>query len=183
MAGTLSVQKIQGLATSATPTTVEIASGHQITGAAGSIIVPGQVLQLVHANFTTQVDTSGTSFTEIGLNATITPKKSTSRIFITFTPQFRLHSTNSDSGDGWGIKRDIGGTEVRVYYTELSYHDYMYMNGSWFDTRKTSTVNYVDTPNTTSATTYKAEYKRYSGTVTINKGTTNSNMTLMEIAN
>ena len=167
----------------ATGTSVNVASGHQITGAAGSIIVPGQVLQLVHANFETRVDTSGTGFTEIGLNATITPKKSTSRIFITFTPQFRLHSTNSDAGVGWGIKRDIGGTEVRVYYTLLNYHDYMYMNGSWFDTRKTSTVNYVDTPSTTSATTYKAEYRRYSGTVTINKGTTNSNLTLMEIAN
>ena len=45
MAGTLSVQKIQGLASSATPTTVEIASGHKLTGAAGSIVAPGQVIQ------------------------------------------------------------------------------------------------------------------------------------------
>ena len=44
MAGTISVQKIQGLATSATPTTVEISSGHKLTGAAGSILVPGQVI-------------------------------------------------------------------------------------------------------------------------------------------
>ena len=31
MAGTLSVQKIQGLASSATPTTVEIATGHKLS--------------------------------------------------------------------------------------------------------------------------------------------------------
>tara|TARA_B100000963_G_C22598543_1_gene659100 strand:+ start:1385 stop:1927 length:543 start_codon:yes stop_codon:yes gene_type:complete len=178
---TLTVQNIQG--SSSSSNTISVASGHQITGAAGSIIVPGQVLQLVHVNFETQVTGSGTGFTEIGLNATITPKKSTSRIFITFTPQFRLHTTNSDAGVGWGIKRDISGTEVRVYNTLLSIHEYHYNNGGWFDIRKTSTVNYVDTPNTTSATTYKAEYRRYSGTVVINQGTTNSNMTLMEIAN
>ena len=49
MAGTLSVQKIQGLATSATPTTVEISSGHALhtntlkgTTTAGSITVQGE---------------------------------------------------------------------------------------------------------------------------------------------
>ena len=39
MAGTLSVQKIQGLATSANPTTVEIASGHVLNA-------PGHILQI-----------------------------------------------------------------------------------------------------------------------------------------
>ena len=39
MASTLSVSKIQGLATSATPTTVEIASGHKLTGASGAMAI------------------------------------------------------------------------------------------------------------------------------------------------
>ena len=38
MAGTLSVQKIQGLATSATPTVVEVSSGH-------TLHAPGHVTQ------------------------------------------------------------------------------------------------------------------------------------------
>ncbi len=49
MAGTLSVQKIQGLATSATPTVVEVSSGHELhtntlkgTTTAGSITVQGE---------------------------------------------------------------------------------------------------------------------------------------------
>ena len=49
MAGTLSVQKIQGLATSATPTVVEVSSGHALhtntlkgTTTAGSINVQGE---------------------------------------------------------------------------------------------------------------------------------------------
>ena len=49
MAGTLSVQKIQGLASSATPTAVEVSSGHALhtntlkgTTTAGSIAVTGE---------------------------------------------------------------------------------------------------------------------------------------------
>ena len=49
MAGTLSVQKIQGLASSATPTVVEVSSGHALhantlkgTTTAGSITVQGE---------------------------------------------------------------------------------------------------------------------------------------------
>ena len=49
MAGTLSVQKIQGLSTSATPTVVEVSSGHELhtntlkgTTTAGSIAVQGE---------------------------------------------------------------------------------------------------------------------------------------------
>ena len=49
MAGTLSVQKIQGLASSATPTVVEVSSGHELhtnslkgTTTAGSITVQGE---------------------------------------------------------------------------------------------------------------------------------------------
>ena len=55
MAGTLSVQKIQGLATSATPTTIEIASGHKLTGAAGSVIASGMPLQVQSTNNNTHL--------------------------------------------------------------------------------------------------------------------------------
>ena len=55
MAGTLSVQKIQGLATSATPTTVEIASGHKLSGAAGSIIATGSPIQVQSTNNNTHL--------------------------------------------------------------------------------------------------------------------------------
>ena len=44
MAGTLSVQQIQGLASAADPTTVTISTGHKLTGSAGSIVTPGQVV-------------------------------------------------------------------------------------------------------------------------------------------
>ena len=45
MAGTLSVQQIQGLASAADPTTVTIPTGHKLVAAdTGGVISPGQVI-------------------------------------------------------------------------------------------------------------------------------------------
>ena len=44
MTSTLSVSKIQGLSTAAAPTTVEIASGHKLTGAAGAMAIAGGIV-------------------------------------------------------------------------------------------------------------------------------------------
>ena len=65
MAGTLSVQKIQGLATSATPTTVEIASGHKISGAAGSIVAPEQLIGYKTQQASNSTQISGTTYADI----------------------------------------------------------------------------------------------------------------------
>ena len=82
MAGTLSVQKIQGLASSATPTTIEISSGHKLTGAAGSIVAPGGIVnaeQFVYDGTTSSTSTNITVFDQ-----NITPKLSGSKFLISF---------------------------------------------------------------------------------------------------
>ena len=85
MAGTLSVQKIQGLASSATPTTVEISSGHKISGnithGSGSVFPAGHIIQTVTATLTGQVSASTTSDT--GLTVNLTPTSTDSTILIT----------------------------------------------------------------------------------------------------
>ena len=89
MAGTLSVQKIQGLATSATPTTVEIASGHKISGnithGSGSVFPAGMVIQTVDGVDATQTTTTSTTFTASNLTVTITPKFASSKILVGYS--------------------------------------------------------------------------------------------------
>ena len=91
MASTLSVSKIQGLSTAAAPTTVEIASGHKLTGAAGSIFAPGQIIQIVR---TTPATTSSVTLSSSPPNmiefssdnrTTITPKFATSLLRLNFS--------------------------------------------------------------------------------------------------
>ena len=83
MAGTLSVQKIQGLASSATPTTVEISSGHKLTGAAGSIVAPGHVIQFVQHKWNNQTATTSESYVDVTSSSfNFTPKLATSKLYI-----------------------------------------------------------------------------------------------------
>ena len=169
-----------GVGTLASATITSATISNQLTDANMSA---GSVLQVVYASLSHSSTTlSGTGFTEIGLNANITPSSTSNKIFILYTPYFRLHSTNSDGGVGWGIKRDIGGTETRVYNTATNYHDYNYENGGWFDYRSTSTNFHLDSPSTTSQITYKMEARRYAATVTIGIANGQSLVTLMEIA-
>ena len=73
MAGTLSVQKIQGLASSATPTVVEVSSGHTLHQS-------GATLQTVHLTSQSVNSTTSTSFVQIGDTLSITPKFLTSTL-------------------------------------------------------------------------------------------------------
>jgi hypothetical protein len=100
MAGTLSVQTIQGLATAPDPTTVSIPAGYKLVGTdTGSVYAPGGVLQVV--NFVTS-DQGSVSVTtaDTTLNPdvaiTVTPKASGSHFLI----QARWGGEGT-SGLGW----------------------------------------------------------------------------------
>ena len=84
MAGSLSVTKIQGLSTSATPTTVEISSGHKLIGAAGAMGVTGSVVQVVQNTDGTSSTTTSTSYVNTPLNVTITPTSASNKIHLSF---------------------------------------------------------------------------------------------------
>ena len=96
MAGTLSVQKIQGLATSATPTVVEIASGHTLHQA-------GAVLQTVSTSNETTYSTTSSTFVQLGETLSITPKFATSKIYVQC--YFVARHTGGDYAFACGIGR------------------------------------------------------------------------------
>ena len=124
----------------------------------------GSVLQVVNTHYTTPVSQSvagGTTLTPItGLEASITPASTSSKILI-FVRWFGEHNTD---GSNWeymfGITRDgtaIGlptstGNHTRgIAMGALSY--YASDNAS---TPETAFYNYLDSPSTTSAVTYRA---------------------------
>ena len=159
---TLSVDTIQGKTTSGT---VAMPSGH--------------IIQLVTNTHSTAVTISGSTYADSGLTCQITPKFSTSKIFITVSQHFRLHHATADSGAGWKIFRDS--TEVKA--SNVNYAVYIYQEGSdAVDSRGWQTYNYLDSPSTTSAITYKTQISKYgSGTAIVQDNNNPSTMTLMEI--
>lgn len=125
----------------------------------------GKILQVIQDTVTAEVSTNSTSMVDTGLDVTITPSSSSSKILIMAT----LGSPGKVSGNvntsmGIEIVRDSS----RIYYgadTALfeNESDYLYL--------PPSTFNYLDSPATTSATTYKVRFCSYvSGqSVAINK--------------
>ena len=127
----------------------------------------GQVLQVISSVSTTETSTSSTSFINTGaLSATITPKFATSKIAI-----FIFSITT-----GTGIEY----TTIARGATELSGNaSGMVRNGVSANLTAPTSLAWVDSPATTSATTYYMQGKVSTGT---GYWGSTSTMILMEIA-
>ena len=136
------------------------------TGGGGGII---QIKQ-TFLNTATSTTTSG-SFTDIsGMSVSITPKFNTSKIFVMIT----LGSISSAAGISVGFRllRDstlIGNaadTTLQSGFTNI----YDGGDASLFS----ASHNFLDSPSTTSATTYKLQWRNSSGTTYLNRYTGSS---------
>ena len=134
------------------------------TGGGGGII---QIKQ-TFLNTATSTTTSG-SFTDIsGMSVSITPKFNTSKIFVMVT----LGSVSSDGGISVGFRLLRGSTLIgNASDTTLqSGFTNIYVGGHSDDKYLQSVAfNFLDSPATTSATTYKLQWRNSSGTTYINQ--------------
>ena len=144
-----------------------------------SIMPTGSVLQVVNATYLTSTSTSSTTYTDTGLTATITPLFSTSKILILVNQNFRLTST-TDAGGSINIVRNS-----TVIFTPADLlQNYTYAGGvASIELRGNLCINYLDSPATTSATTYKTQQAGYTSKTVYTQSQNNiSTITLMEIA-
>jgi len=145
------------------------------TGVPASGMPTGSVIQTVNATYATSTSTTG-GFTDTGLTATITPISTTSKIAI-FASINGVYKNGTNSSIGLNVCRN-GSEVVRFSDNGLSY------TGTTAANQTSGSVSYVDSPATTSATTYKVQFKNGSGSggsVTINDGSVSSTLVLMEI--
>jgi hypothetical protein len=139
----------------------------------------GTVLQVVNVAYSTAISTSSTSYTDTGLTATITPKFATSKI-LAF-----VDITGTQKG---GLNGALGLQLVRNSTSILLFESVALYTSGTVSTNAVGacSTNYLDSPATTSATTYKVQYKAFEGTVYVNSvysgSQTSSTITLMEIA-
>ena len=186
----LTVQNIQGSASSSN--TINVASGHKITGAAGSIVAPGQVLQVVSSALTSTVTGTGTSIVDSGLTATITPSSTSSKIYVngylSLASQAFFVYCWLVRGSTQILKGDAAGSRPTITFTNTYAGSDDQYNMSPYP------FQFLDSPSTTSATTYKIQLRQYgTGAWLINRSWSdrdNANyeprstsvITLMEIA-
>jgi hypothetical protein len=121
------------------------ATGLKWAAAAGG----GKVLQVVTGTTTTEVSTSSATYADTGLTATITPTLSTSKILVLWTHNggFRTATANIAAD----IKLFRGATEIQ-YSKDNAF------TGDAQSLGFTVASSILDSPATTSATTYKTQF-------------------------
>jgi hypothetical protein len=157
-------------------------SGKTVTMPAGS------VLQVVSAIKDDKQTITSTSFIDVtGLSVSITPISTSSKILVLFNGYGGHDNTNYFL---WNIVR--GSTTLaqpagsNQYPATMNSYTGDSVSGGY--AIQSVNVNFLDSPSTTSATTYKIQVRTTAGTATVNgrpsntNGATVSNITVMEIA-
>ena len=155
-----------------------LASGQSIPSAALPV---GSVLQVVNAIYNTETAFSSSSYSTAGISASITPKSSTSKILVIISVPLCVTSSGA-YGVGLAIYR--GGSAV---YTDTNAYDEGYsstnpsISNNVFRFGRAS-LQYLDSPATTSNTTYTVYAAAYTGTIKTCIDSSKAMITLIEVA-
>jgi hypothetical protein len=137
----------------------------------------GSVLQVVQGAYTTTgVTTSSTSYVDTGLTASITPTSSSSNILVIVQSAFFCATGGGSNNPAMFGNLVRGSTQLQENFFQ-GYDQ----GGSGVEFTATVVFNFLDSPATTSSTTYKTQVKR-TGNGSELRFYTPFRMTLMEIA-
>ena len=140
--------------------------------------VGGKVLQIVQASTSTYAESSSNTYADTGLSVTITPTSTSNKIYIVGT-QADCFKSNGNSSNSIHLRLLRDTTEI------LYIADRALLTVTTIENMNNIGFNYLDTPSTTSAITYKTQFHNHTSVnrVTVqqqNDGT--STITAMEIA-
>ena len=196
MSSELFVQTIKGPTSGANANKVIIPTGQPMDASAGGMTLPagvgGKMLQIQHSQYTATTSSSSDAYVDIpNLSVTITPASTSSKIFIaahftvggsgSLSTILRILRNNSSflEGDSIGNRQ---ASQIVIHSTGGDHAD----NGAFL---------FTDSPSSTDALTYKAQYhSQNANTSSINRNTNFANdaneynavftstITVMEIA-
>ncbi len=132
------------------------------------------MLQVVSATYATDTTNSTDTLQDTGLTATITPSSATSKILILTNMNAQKSAGNADNGI---IVRLLRGATTLVDTTIQLYTNSLVIN------RGMMPLQWLDSPSTTSATTYKTQFRNYPNAAAVSVHMNNSagSIILMEI--
>ena len=138
----------------------------------------GGIIQMVQGEVTSFLSTSSSSYIDAGLSASITPLSSSSKILVNMAL-----GVYGGASDTLRVNAQVLRGSTQVWYTR----DLYFRSGSTFKAVQ-SAIQFLDSPATTSSTTYKLQVKCESvsggSTFELYADTSNYNnrMILMEVS-
>jgi len=151
-------------------------------------MAPGSVIQVVSFATTSPASTQGQTYVDSGLSATITPSSASSRILVLVTQSVYIYRTAGSVARG-GVRLLRDSTVILTPSTDVNGPINPYLeaggtNGIYFNSMYP--ITYLDSPATTSATTYKTQGRitvaTNNNTIAFNDSGGTSTITLLEIA-
>jgi hypothetical protein len=137
----------------------------------------GKIAQVVFGSTTTQLTSSSTSLVTTGLTATITPTLNTSKVLV-LVSQNGVQKTVGNANNGVTLKLLRGATVLSLFGEVLGFTNSALVN------IVSASLCYLDTPATTSATTYVTHFSNtFSATaqVEVQSNSAMSTIILMEV--
>jgi len=140
-------------------------------GTAGSA---GKVLQVLQDTASTEIDNSTTTYAATGLSQAITPAATTSKVLVMLS--IPIHKTAESADNAVTVRILRGGTEIVLSTSQLLTQTALRIIGNL-------SFVYLDSPSTTSSTTYSVEFKNYSNNnrARVCSDNTLASLVLMEI--
>jgi hypothetical protein len=137
-----------------------------------------RVLQVVSANQNAQTNNSTTTYADTGLSATITPSSTSSKILV-LVSQAGVAKGGANAATCCDLKLMRGATDICVFGQAIGY-----TNTTADNYTGNHPCMFLDSPATTSATTYKTQFKNQqaAAAVTVQLGNSVSNIVLLEIS-
>lgn len=136
----------------------------------------GKVLQVVSTAYSTQQLSTSTSYSDTGLSATITPSSTSSKILILVGQSFFM---TFNGGQELSLVMNVVRGSTQIYEASIGYRAAAY--GSEINHGAIHSPVYLDSPSSTSALTYKTQFKNPAPTGVVYVNNRTSTITLMEI--
>ena len=114
---------------------------------ADTVAIPGHVIQVVQGSGSNTTYINSTNMTDIGLDVTITPSSTSSKIAVFVSASM----AQDDNNGSFAFARLVRGSSTELMEATVS------QDPSTGQGRNSYSLQWLDSPNTTSATTYKVQ--------------------------
>ncbi len=139
----------------------------------------GKVLQVVYATYATETTNTTTTMADTGLSASITPSLATSKVAVFVSQSIYANRNGTDAGANVDLRRNsttiwnTAGIDATVFIGGAT--------ANTIQTKQQMSIVCLDSPATTSATTYKTRFQTNGGTARAQQNSHISSIILMEI--
>jgi hypothetical protein len=153
-------------------TTAKINNGAITSAKLDSGLALGKIGQVVSSTYSTNTQTTSSTFADTGHSASITPSSTSSKVLIMLTYKFGVQRPSNGNKDaGYGIRLLRGSSTNVVTWDEGgtgAYYNFR-ENTNVQDQRMVNSLSWVDSPSSTSSQTYKIQHNCYSASGTVGR--------------